>query len=484
MELPAAGKPQVIEQPITVSSLGRTTGRRRGGYSLAWSADPAGFLSLRNTAWRPLASVAALICGMSPILPTLAQVEGGRDAALEQLVRQLDADAADERDQAEQELLQMAVDGDAESLLAKLPTPDDRMPQEVQTRLARVRRKIGRQIAEQAASGSRVSLSASETPLADVLAAIQEQTGNRLVDHRAQFGEQAPEVMVNAEIENELFWPALDKLLDQSGLMPYNFSDEEELALVNQSPGGRPRSAGAAYAGPFRIEATQITARRSLSQPDQNRLQIELNIAWEPRLKPLAISQPAAEINAVGDSGQPIPLANPETMFDVEIAPGSHATDMTVSWMLPDRKVHKLASVAARFSALVPGRIAEMRFDDLDGGAGQQQEAGGVTVSLNRVVERQGIWEFHMRLRMEGNETGLESHRGWVFGNLTFLENYQGETIDHAGFETTLANDNEVGFVYLFEIPDDIGNYTWVYRTPAAIMRVPVEYELKDIPLP
>jgi len=47
-----------------------------------------------------------------------------------------------------------------------------------------------------------------------------------------------------------------------------------------------------------------------------------------------------------------------------------------------------------------------------------------------------------------------------------------------------MQSDREVGLAYFFELPDDIANYTWVYRTPAAIVRVPVEYELTDIPLP
>ena len=44
--------------------------------------------------------------------------------------------------------------------------------------------------------------------------------------------------------------------------------------------------------------------------------------------------------------------------------------------------------------------------------------------------------------------------------------------------------DREVGFAYFFDLPADLDGYTWIYQTPAAIVRVPVEYELRDIPLP
>ena len=59
-----------------------------------------------------------------------------------------------------------------------------------------------------------------------------------------------------------------------------------------------------------------------------------------------------------------------------------------------------------------------------------------------------------------------------------------GHPIDNAGFETTRQSSNEVGIAYLFDLPDGIEGLTWVYETPAAIVELPVEYELKDIELP
>ena len=49
-----------------------------------------------------------------------------------------------------------------------------------------------------------------------------------------------------------------------------------------------------------------------------------------------------------------------------------------------------------------------------------------------------------------------------------------------------MQNERETGFAYFFELPEgaDIADYTWVYRTPAAIVELPVEYELEEIPLP
>jgi hypothetical protein len=87
-------------------------------------------------------------------------------------------------------------------------------------------------------------------------------------------------------------------------------------------------------------------------------------------------------------------------------------------------------------------------------------------------------------MKLDEDNHALESHRNWVFQNISYLESKDGEPIDNAGFETTRQTPNEVGIAYLFDLPDGIDGLTWVYETPAAIIELPVEYELKDIELP
>ncbi|HCK40319.1 MAG: hypothetical protein MKZ95_10125 [Pirellulales bacterium] len=89
-----------------------------------------------------------------------------------------------------------------------------------------------------------------------------------------------------------------------------------------------------------------------------------------------------------------------------------------------------------------------------------------------------------MRLRVDSEEAGLKSHRGWVFQNFTYLLDPEGKIVDHAGLETTMQSQREIGLAF-FYLPDDkIGSDTWGYRTPTAIVRMPVSFELKEIPLP
>lgn len=89
-----------------------------------------------------------------------------------------------------------------------------------------------------------------------------------------------------------------------------------------------------------------------------------------------------------------------------------------------------------------------------------------------------------MRLRLDQPGEALRSHRGWVFDNKTFLLDENGEEIDHAGFETTLQTEEEIGLAYLFDHEPGVEGLTWVYRTPSSVHRFPVDYELKDLELP
>jgi hypothetical protein len=407
-----------------------------------------------------------------------------------ELVEQLNADEAADREAAQKQLIELGLKGGAEAgdaFLNQLPKPNDNMPQEVQARLGRVAAEIKSRLAKQAIEATKVTLDVTDAPLAEVLKAIETQTGNRVLDHREQFGQEATEKKITLKVEDELFWSAFDKLLDAAQMQPYAFSGEETLAIVDREQGMLTRAGrGAVYSGPFRIEATGIVAERGLRAPNQSTLRVDLEIGWEPRLKPIALTQAAADTKAVADDGRDVAPASQDAAFDVEIEAGTHAAEVNIPLQLPAREAKTLKTLTGKFTALVPGRIVELKFEKLAGAKEVSQQTGGVTVTLDRVVRNQALWEFHMRVRLDSLEGGLESHRSWVFQNISYLQDKAGEHLDNAGFETTMQNESEAGFLYLFELPEgrELSDYVWVYRTPASIVSMPVEFKLEDVQLP
>jgi len=433
--------------------------------------------------------IALLMLILGPTASIEAQDDQpGTQQQVERLARQLNDDQAARRDAAEQALLKLAPIEDAEqcdAFLDLLPQPSESMPEEVRLRLTRIRSEIESRQASQVLSASRFSLSAKAMDLEKVFETIGTQTENILSDHRDQFGQNASPRPVTIEIDGEEFWPAVDKILDQAALSLYAFSGEKTLAVVDREPDANARSGRASYAGPFRVEATEVVAQRNLRTPDKQGTRVTLEIAWEPRLRPIALSQPIEAIEVIGSDGSKVLPSSPRAVLDVEVPPGSHSTELTIPLALPSRSVNVLATFHGKLSALVPGRVVEFQFDDLTQAKGVEQQRGGVKVILDRTRKNQALWEIHMRIQVDGEETGLQSHRGWVFQNATYLLDPNGGIVEHAGFETTRQSESELGLAYFFDLPgDDLAGYTWVYRTPAAIVSVPVEYELKDIPLP
>jgi hypothetical protein len=398
------------------------------------------------------------------------------------LVSKLDSDRAAERDAAEKELLDLAGETTAQTdrFLASLPPDNDQMPLAVRDRLSRMRRQIEDRAAKGATNGTTITLDAKSMPLSDVFKAIEKDTGNKLVDNR----EEQSDKPVTITLKDEPFWTALDKILDQVGLGIYSYGGEEALSIVGRSGEEGPRVGQAAYRGPLRFEVLQVEAQRGRRQPKQQSLKLQLEVAWEPRLRPIALSQPVADVEATTDTGEKLTIAQPDAVQDVEIPNGTQAAEIQLPFELPSREVKKVTSLKGKLHALVPGRRAKFEFPNVTKAAGKSQRLGGVQVTLDDIRKNGAVFEIHIRFELEEANGSLQSHRNWVFQNLSYLTDKDGKPIENAGFETTRQGPNEVGVAYLFDVPEGLDGLTWVYETPAAIVDLPVDYELKDIELP
>ena len=431
-----------------------------------------------------LAAVVGITFAADAETPLAAQIEG--------LVRQLNAQAAADRDEAEETLIALGTSDNGstgpQAVLDLLPKSNDRMPPEVRHRLTRVRQALEEADAKAAVSATNVTLVADEMPLPEVFAAIEKQTGNRILDQRNQFGQEAPQTPLTIELEDQAFWPAFDAILDRAQLTTYTFSGEDALIVRPRTPGGTDRVGRAHYAGPFRIEATEVHATRNLRAEGGDSLRVTVEIAWEPRLVPIRISQPLDTLTAVDADSNPLatsPMAQGE--LEVPVNVGNQSAELQLLFTLPPRSVEKIARLSGTLNTVVPGRTETFRFEDLVAADGSQQRRGGATVTLDRLRKNGPIWELYMRVTFDDASGALESHRGWVLQNPSYLVDADGTRIEHVGFETTHQTEQEIGLAYLFELPealDDLKVLAWEYQTPAAIIPLPVEYELTNIRLP
>jgi hypothetical protein len=155
--------------------------------------------------------------------------------------------------------------------------------------------------------------------------------------------------------------------------------------------------------------------------------------------------------------------------------------------------VQRIASLKGKLVMLVPGPLATFQFDKLpiaaDGPppAKAEERQAGVTVSVDQLRKNQAVWELRMRVRFENPGQALESHRQWPLANEAYLLGADGQPIEYGGYEQTRRTTDEIGLMYLFNeklLGDRPEKLSFVYKTPSAIVELPVEFELRDIELP
>ncbi len=425
-----------------------------------------------------------------PSADQLAEEASVRQQVQEQvddLLLSLAGDTIAERDIAEQNLLKL---GDLnviplDDFLALLPAADANLPPAVRERVQSIRAVLENRRAKEATAGTKVTVTAAGWKLSELLAELEKQTGNKVVDSREQFGQEATDPKVTVVADDLPFWSVLDQALDQANVDLYGYGDQAgAMQLTAREPGRTDRYGMAHYSGPFRFEPYEVVATRGLRNKATESLRVDLEIAWEPRLQPIALALPIDSVAVDIGGGTQLATTQPGRVFNVEVQPGTQNVQLNLPFELPARNAAKIQAMSGTLLGLLPGSQEEFEFNDLKSEKAIKQTKGGVAVTLDRVRKNNAIWEVHMRLKLADDNDALASHRGWVFANTTYLVDKDDNIIDHAGFETTMQTEDEVGIAYLFDLPDGIEGMKWIYKSPAAIVEQSFDFELKDIPLP
>lgn len=410
-------------------------------------------------------------------LPCLAQEGADRQADVRRLVLQLDSNLLAERDAAEKELIDQGA-----AVLPLLPATKPSMPAEMQQRLRRVRQTLEQQAAMEATQGSKVTLR-GEMKLSAAIAAIVEQTGNEVVDYRGVLQQDTEDPTIELELKDVTFWQALDALLEKSGLVlfPYAELDGGGVAIAKPTREA-PAASWVAYQGPFRMSLTRMAAFRDLTDPAANRMQANVQILCEPRLKPIMMTLPMDSVEAETDSGEKVAAAIGGVR---QITVITQETTVDIPLELPERSAQQLATLRGKFTALVPGKQEVFRFDKLPPEKLVEQRKAGAIVALDQVRKNNDVWEVRIRVRFDDPSGALDSHlMGWVLENPAFLEDAEGNRLEHGALEKTREVADEFGIAYLFFAEGEIEDYTFVYETPAALINRDVEFSFQDVPLP
>jgi len=407
----------------------------------------------------------------------------GRSDAYHKLFQQLVHGNVDERTNAEQSLLAIGPE-----VLTQIPILPSSAPADQREVIDRVRRTLQAQVIDLFARPTTVTAQGNFNG-ADALIEIMEQTGNSMTI------DKVPADDVNVDFESTPFWEALDHVLDELRLDINAFSDTPGLLLVPSTDRSQAeldaRALRRAYAGIFRIEPTRILTTRSLERVGLNSLSIDLQVAWEPRLKPIYCRFPMKNVSVECDNGEILQTVSPDG--SPEYSPtGTHVIEANLQFVSPSRDAKIIKRLHGAIEAMIPGGLVSVEFDELDSTVAKKQVVGKLNVTLEKVELREDILESNLLVSVNDAGESMDSFRGWIMNNECFIQTPTMERIKFAGFQTYRMNGTDVGMTYFFdlaskpgfEVGSKLDGYKVIYNAPGGVVLTKVDFVLTDIPLP
>ena len=404
----------------------------------------------------------------------------GNDAlktGVQKLVHKLGADTANERKKAKDALLNLGP-----GALDYLPPPGAQTDADVENSLRDIRKKLQDLQAAKSVEASTVTVQ-GRWQVSKLLAEIQKQTGNKIADLPRGAETAAPDAEITVDFKSTPFWTALDSVLDLAHLSIYPYGQPGTLQIVSRGPNDLRRTGRAAIVGPLRIEPVSVTAKRELRSSSPPALQVAMEVAWEPRLQPIAVKERMADITVLDSSGGSLAADDPQAEKEAFPRLGTSAVEIDVSLAMPARPIREIASLAGSLRVMLLGKVETFRFGDLLKPK-QEKRIAAATVTLDEVRRNGDSWEVFVRLRFDDAGDALESHRNWALQNEAFLKDAEGKLIPPDSMETTLRTKNEIGVGYVFALPELPKNAEFVYKTPGMVVTKEYRYTVRGVKMP
>ncbi len=402
----------------------------------------------------------------SPVAVTASDVR--------KVLRKLESDELQARDAAEKQLVAMGA-----PVLPFLPEITSRTSGEMTIRLQRIRKALESSDVETFFEASTIKLSGTFA-VSEALEQITEQTGN-VINLQAQDAMDGVEVELDAD--DQPFWEVMNTVMTQANLRINSFgSTEPELTLV---PGGSPLSDEATFvSGPFRVQPSSVQTTMPFGGQAPGQLGLSLQVTWEPRLQPVFMQIPMANLEAELADEETLQATVPGAAPEIPLNYGGCTTQVDLQLERPDRESQNIERLSGEFVIAVPSARHEYQFKKFGNGARQTEKYGDVRVTLEGARRNGAVYEMRVLVEFGNAQGALESFRGWILSNQAYLLDPNDRRVENVGYQTYAVTQNAVGIAYLFQINGDPNEFTLVYESPGSVTKQTVNYELRNIPLP
>jgi hypothetical protein len=399
---------------------------------------------------------------------------------VDRLVRQLGDADSEKQAAATAALLQLGPD-----ILPLLPQSDRNLAEPAKKHLQSIRSAFRAANVRRDLAPRTITLNHRAIGLADALKTVAQQTGMQVVDRR----QEIKDVRLALNWKNVTFWQAVDDLALKADLRVSLYDREGKVALVD----GPHVSLPVSYDGIFRVGVRRLTSVRDLESNSHFWL-IQLEIAWEPRFQPLFLeTQP---------EGLAVQDGNGMELKDLSGGSGRApvtrpiASEATIRVAAPRRATEKIALLKGSLAVVGPSKMLTFTFDNLakiDKGKAQQarkESTEGVTATLRELNPNGDRWTISFLLEYPPGGPEFESFESWLVNNQILLEKKDGSGTFpvNGGSEIDEQGGKRATLTYRFIEENNLvlgkpSDWRLVYRTPGTIVKIPVEFEFKDLPV-
>jgi hypothetical protein len=431
---------------------------------------------------------AALLLPFSAAGPARAQAAQAdpalRDRVL-QLLDRLDVGTASARDSATAALIKLGP-----RILPLLPDPATIKSKERRERVEQVRAALRKAEEEINTQASRVTISGQGIRLSEAIQQIQRQSKNAVTDLREQLGAEVTNPSLDLDIKEKPFFEALDEIMRQAQVARTFATGDGSIGITAGMSAEAPAlpkdglKPMIQYSGPFRIELKQVGLARDF-QAGTTVANIQLEAAWEPRLRPMLLKLKTAELKVLDDHKKEVKPSVAMESDEVVVRPENPSAEINLNLQAPERAALKLGLMRVKAEVTIPAGIKVFKFPSL----AQQNvtvKQGEVSVTLQETEVDEQVWKVNVELLYPGEGPAFESYRQGLFNNRLWLQRADGSRFEHnGGFSNTSSDGGKLAFEYLFvDAPGKPSEYQLVYETPSKVITIPLEFEFKDIPLP
>lgn len=330
-----------------------------------------------------------------------------------------------------------------------------------------------------------VTLQESSISLAQALEALTRQTGIEVADRRQ---DKAENPKIKLDLKQVPFWQALDTIAREADLRVSLYQKDGKIALVD----GPHRALPVSYQGIFRVVVKELDAARIL-ETGSHLCRVHLEIAWEPPFQPLFVETRPDSLELKDNRGNPLkPL---ELGSGRAVVTKPLALETQVVMEAPPRRATGI-DLKGALALVGPSKMLTFTFDDLAkierGNAKQErrEDQEGVTVRMTEFAVEPERWTVRFALQYPAEGPDFESFESWLVNSQIYLEKKEGrqqlrpvtdDLNEQPGHRAVAA------YYFTEENGQALGkpaDWKLVYRLPGAILRVPVRFDFKDLPLP